>query len=169
MPVMTGATVPEPSSVTFVGVVGSLTTSSIELAEATVEPSAGVEERRIGAVLSIRMLGRVSWDVLPSESDTTARRSYRPSGTDVVSNAWLHGAAVSVPIGVHAFAPAGLTEKATYVAPFPVTVALSVTVFASGEPGFESTTVGAVASTCTVTVPPVNVLPAWSAISGRRS
>src|SRR5437762_960489 len=81
------------------------------------EPSAGVEERRIGAVLSIRMFVRVSCDVLPSESDTTARRSYRPSGTDVVSNAWLHGAAVSVPTGVHAFAPAGLTVKATCVAP----------------------------------------------------
>src|SRR2546428_9866487 len=125
VPEMTGATVPEPSSVTFVGVVGSLATSSIELVEATVEPSAGVEERRIGAVLSIRMLVRVSWDVLPSESDTTARRSYRPSGTDVVSNAWLHGAAVSVPIGVHAFAPAGLAGDGTSGAPVPVTAPLS--------------------------------------------
>ena len=76
---------------------------------------------------------------------------------------------MSVPIAVHAFAPAGLTENATCVAPFPVTVAFSVTVLASGEPGSASATVGAVASTCTVTVAPVNVLPARSATTGRRS
>jgi len=60
-------------------------------------------------------------------------------------------------------------EKLTCVAPVPVTVALNVTAFASGEPGFASTTVGAVASTRTVTVAPVKVLPARSARTGRRS
>ena len=75
VPEMTGVTVAPPSSLTFVGVAASLATSSIELAEATVDPSDGVDERRTGAVLSIRTFVRVSWDVLPSESETTARRS----------------------------------------------------------------------------------------------
>jgi hypothetical protein len=75
VPVTTGATVAAPSSVTFAVVAGSLATSSIELADATVEPSAGVDETSVGAVLSMRMLVRTSWDVFPTESETTARRS----------------------------------------------------------------------------------------------
>jgi hypothetical protein len=76
---------------------------------------------------------------------------------------------VSVAIGVHELAPAGLTENATCVAPLPLTVAFSVTVPESVAPGSWSTTVGAVASTWTVTVAPVNSLPARSVITGRRS
>ena len=75
VPEITGVTVPAPSSITFVGVAGSFVTSSIELADETVEPSDGVDDNRIGAVLSIRMFERVSCDVLPTESETTARMS----------------------------------------------------------------------------------------------
>ena len=86
-----------------------------------------------------------------------------------MSKDWLQGADVSVPIVVHEFPPAGLTLKETCVTPFPVTVALSITVAASGDPGLLRVTVGAVASTCTVTVAPVKVFPARSVTIGRKS
>jgi hypothetical protein len=43
VPLITGATVAPPSSVTPTGVAGSLVTSEIAVAEPTVEPSAGLE------------------------------------------------------------------------------------------------------------------------------
>ncbi len=75
VPLMTGATVALPSSVTPIGVAASLVTSEIELAEVTVEPSVGVDEMTRGAVLSIRMPVTTSTEELPSESETVARRS----------------------------------------------------------------------------------------------
>ena len=80
-----------------------------------------------------------------------------------------HGALVSVAIHVQAAPPAGLKAKATCVAPEPETVALRATVPEIVAPGFVSTTVGAVTSTSTVIVAPVNVFPARSVITGRRS
>src|ERR687887_813774 len=98
VPLMTGATVALPSSVTPTGVACSLVTSEIELAEPTVEPSAGDEDTTRGAVLSTRIPATTSTDELPKESDTVARRSYSPSASLVVSKEELQGALVSVPM-----------------------------------------------------------------------
>ena len=160
VPVITGATVACPSSFAFAGVAFSLATSSMEEAAPTVDPSPGVEDTSRGGVLSMRMLVLTSCEVFPSESETAARRSYNPSVSVAVSKEVLQGAAESVPIGCQLFAPDGLAENATCVAPEPVTVAFSVIVPESVGPGSCSTTVGAVTSTCTVTVAPVNELPA---------
>ena len=75
VPLTTGATVALPSSVTPTGVAGSLATRPIALAEATVAPSAGVDETRRGAVLSTRIPVTMSVDELPSPSETVARKS----------------------------------------------------------------------------------------------
>ena len=76
LPPTTGGTVPAPFSVTPVTLASaSLATSSIELADATVAPSLGVEEARLGAVLSIRIPARTLARVLPKASEATARRS----------------------------------------------------------------------------------------------
>ena len=75
VPLITGATVAAPSSVTLTGVTDSLVTSVIELADGTVEPSAGEEETIRGGVLSMRMPLTTSLDELPKLSHTVARRS----------------------------------------------------------------------------------------------
>ena len=80
-----------------------------------------------------------------------------------------YGAVGSVAIADQEFAPAGLSPNVTLVAPEPVTVALSWTVPASVPPGSASVTVGALASTETVTTAPLKTLPARSVITGRRS
>ena len=75
VPLITGATVPTPSSVTADGVTASLVTSSTEAAESTRAPSAGVEETTCGAVLSTRSPVRTLVDVFPEPLETTARKS----------------------------------------------------------------------------------------------
>ena len=85
VPLTTGATVETPSRITPDGVAASLVTSSTELTALAVAASAGVDETTRGAVLSTRTLVRTLADVLPNESVTTARKSYRPSVSDVVS------------------------------------------------------------------------------------
>jgi hypothetical protein len=55
------------------------------------------------------------------------------------------------------------------VAPVPPTVARKVTVPEIVAPGLDRTTLGAVASTLIVIKVPVNVLPAWSVMTGRTS
>jgi hypothetical protein len=75
VPLTIGATVALPSSVTPTGVAGSLATRPIALAEDTVDPSAGDDETRCGAVLSTRIPVTTSVDEFPSPSDTVARKS----------------------------------------------------------------------------------------------
>ncbi|OLE01872.1 MAG: hypothetical protein AUG91_00105 [Actinobacteria bacterium 13_1_20CM_4_69_9] len=65
--------------------------------------------------------------------------------------------------------PVGVAPNTTLVAPLPLTVALSVTVPEIAAPGLVSVTVGAVTSTLNVATAPVNVFPARSVITGRRS
>src|SRR5438477_870853 len=169
VPLTTGVTVAPPSSVTPPGVAGWLPTSEIALADPTVEPSAGEEETRRGAVLSMRTPVTMSFDELPRLSQTVARRSYRPSASLLVSYDRLHGELVSVPSAVQVAPPAGVTSKTTLVAPVPVTVAFSATRPEMFAPGLVRTIVGAVTSTSNVTAAPVNVLPARSVITGRKS
>ena len=75
VPVIVGATVARPSSVTPLRVTISLASSSIELADVMTEPSDGAADEMLGAVLSIRMLERTAVPTLPSESVATVRRS----------------------------------------------------------------------------------------------
>ena len=75
VPFTIGATVALPSSVTPMGVAGSLVTRPMALADGTVVPSPGVEETTRGAVLSMRIAVTTSADVLPRLSETVARRS----------------------------------------------------------------------------------------------
>jgi hypothetical protein len=75
VPLITGATVAPPSSVTPRGVAGSLATSEIAFAEPTADPSAGFEETTWGAVLSTRTPVTTSCEELPRVSVTVARRS----------------------------------------------------------------------------------------------
>ncbi|OLE01871.1 MAG: hypothetical protein AUG91_00100 [Actinobacteria bacterium 13_1_20CM_4_69_9] len=75
MPLITGATVALPSSVTATGVAGSFVTREIAPAEPTDEPSAGLDDTTCGAVLSIRTPETTFHEVLPRLSVTVARRS----------------------------------------------------------------------------------------------
>ena len=76
LPLTTGGTVGAQFSVTPVTAARlSLATSEIELAEATVAPSLGVDETTLGAVLSIRIPARTLARVFPKASEATARRS----------------------------------------------------------------------------------------------
>src|SRR4051812_39246798 len=144
VPLITGATVAPPSSVTPTGVAASLATRPIAAAELRVEPSAGLDETRRGAVLSTRTPDTTSWDELPRLSVTVARRSYRPSPSFDVSYATLHGALVSVPSVVQLAPPAGVAANTTLVAPLPLTVAFNVTVPKIVAPGLVSAMLGAV-------------------------
>ncbi len=151
-------------------VTASLDVSTIELAAATTEPSAGTEVRRPGAVLSTRMPVRTLVELFPSESEAVARRSYSPSPRAAVLNeAVQSGRAVSVPIVVQLFAPAGLTSKTTFAASGPETSADRGTVPEMTAPGSLSETVGAVESTCTWTGAVVRWLPATSVAITRMS
>jgi hypothetical protein len=87
-----------------------------------------------------------------------------------VSKLVEYGALVSVPIAVHVPAPAGERWKTTCVTPAgseaePVRLTLALR-FA---PGSSCVAVGPVWSTLTVRIPLVNVFPAASVVTARRS
>jgi hypothetical protein len=116
-----------------------------------------------GAVLSTRRLTITLVPVLPAVSVATARTSYRPSETPVVSQLAEKGAEVSVPIVVQVEPPAGARWKTTCSTFVEVSlaVALKPTVAATGVPGSVSDTLGLSVSTFTM-VETADVLPTLS-------
>ena len=75
MPVIVGATVGFPSSVTPVSVTTSLVSKAIELAVAGAVPSSGADVTIVGSVLSIRTFVATSLPWLLNASTATARMS----------------------------------------------------------------------------------------------
>ena len=168
---MTGVSAVAASSVPPTIVTGSLVLRTIELtptATSTDAPSAGVELTSVGATLSTRIPGTTLDELLSSESDAVARRSYTPSVSVVVSSDPLHGAAPSVATVVQLLAPAGLASKTTLDAEALV-VAVSVTVPLTAAPGLLSVTLGGVELTCTESGTVMRSLPALSSMTARRS
>ena len=92
----------------------------------TVAPSAGAVSAAVGFVLSTTFPVSVETDWLVAPSRKTARRSYDPSETAVVSQAAVHGALESVAIVVHELAPAGEYSKATELIPAPPSEGVAV-------------------------------------------
>jgi hypothetical protein len=116
-----------------------------------------------GAVLSTRRFVAVLVPVFPAVSVATARRSYSPSETPVVSQLAVNGADVSVPIVVQVELPAGARWKATCTTfvELSLAVASKPMVAATGVPGSVSETFGLSVSTLTI-VETAAVLPTLS-------
>src|SRR5439155_399736 len=184
LPTMTGVSAVAASSVPPTIVTGSLVLRTIELtptATSTDAPSAGVELTSVGATLSTRIPGTTLDELLSSESDAVARRSYTPSVSVVVSSDPLHGAAPSVATVVQLLAPAdhepvpaGAYSKRTNLTPEPPSLAVAVSV-ACGPPivlpapGTVTEPVGSVLSTRVVTAPLRPTWPPRSVATARRS
>ena len=104
----------------------------------------------LGGVLSTRRFAiTVELAELPATSVATARRSYRPSETAVVSKLTEYGALRSVPIAVQVPAPAGERWKTTCATPLPpvsAADAVSVTPARRFAPGSFCVAVGFVLS-----------------------
>ena len=83
-------------------------------APATTAPLAGSLNETVGAVLSTREVRSALVPSKPPTSVATARRSYCPSPTLLVSKSAENGALVSVATCVQVPAPAGLRSKTTW-------------------------------------------------------
>src|SRR5207302_73129 len=108
----------------------------------------------LGAVLSIRRLETTTGDAsaLPAVSVATARKSYRPSATPVVSKDVEYGNVPSVAIVVQEPLPDGRRWNATEVMPEPpvsLALAVSVTDWRRFAPGSSWLLVGAAVSDLT--------------------
>ena len=131
---------PEPPSDAFV--------VSVTLGPPTVAPDAGAVTEPVGGVLSIRVVRMFELTTF-APSVATARRSYSPSDSGVVSRLAPNGDVLSTEIVVHVPAPAGLRSNVTCVVSADVVV-VSATVPLTAAPGSSSVTVGGWLSTTIV-------------------
>jgi hypothetical protein len=128
----------------------------------TVAPAVGAVSEPVGAVLSMRTFGRSGLvPIWPVPSVATARKSYRPSASVVVSSDVLHGGDESLAIVVHEPPPAGRRSKSTCVVSGS-DEAERDTVPLRFWPGSASVGVGATLSTATLRSADVVELPAMS-------
>ncbi len=127
-----------------------------------------------GEVLSTVTETRPEVNELPARSDVTARRSYWPSATAVVSNATEYGARVSESIVVQLPSPRGERWNTTVPTPEPpasaefAATAIEARTLAPSA-GAVIEPVGFVLSTRTVIAAEVKELPALSVVTTRRS
>ena len=127
-----------------------------------------------GAALSTVTVTRADVDELPARSVVTARRSYWPSPTAVVSKATEYGASASESIVVQLPRPSGERWNVTLPTPEPpASVEFEVTAIEARtlapSAGAVIEPVGSVLSTRTVVAPEVKELPALSVVTTRRS
>ena len=127
-----------------------------------------------GEVLSTVTETRPEVNELPARSDVTARRSYWPSATPVVSNVTEYGASESESIVVQVPSPSGERWNTTVPTPEPAAsaefaaTAIEARTLAPSA-GAVIEPVGSVLSTRTVIAEEVKELPALSVVTTRRS